>query len=445
MEEMKGVAPVAIAGIIIVLVVVAVGAWYIMQPTEEAGEEEEEEEEEEELARLIIYHFWTAAGEVEAIDAVLTGFATAVPEVEILQSPIAGGGGQVMQATLMSLLAAGQNPDTFQVMTGPGNIEAYSEYLAPIDDLWEEVGEHFPEGIKELCTYEGHQYLIPINFHTVNDLWYNVDVLEDAGVDPDSIDTMEDFYDACEEIKDAGYIPLSIGSGQGQDFWLTLMFDVMLGGVEHGGAGYINTLYAGDATPGDDEAIEEVLTIFKTLLESGYVNEDYATLTWDQASAYVADGTAAFHVMGDWALGYFQGVGMTAEEDFDFIPWPGTKNLLYGHGDGFCLVDGAPHPETTMEWLEYLASVEAETLFNPIKGSLPPRTDAPITDDYSPIQKKLLSISTDPETTVLGTPWTTTSPVYLSVLGKMMGAFVTHLDIDQGIEEYAEGYAECFE
>lgn len=437
MKEMKGVAPVAIAGIIIVLIVVAVGAWYIMQPSEE--------EEEEEVPRVILYHFWTAGGELGAITAVLDEFATAVPEVEVLQNPIAGGGGEVMKATLMSLLAAGQNPDSFQVMAGPGNIEAYSEYLAPIDDLWEEFGEHFPEAIKGICSYEGHQYLVPINFHTVNDLWYNVDVLDDAGVDPASIDTMEDFYDACEAIKDAGYIPLSVGSGQGQDFWLTLMFDVALGGVEHGGPGYVNTLWTGEATPSDDEATREALTVFKTLWDSGYVNDDFATLTWDQASAYVADGTAAFHLMGDWALGYFLSQDMTPVEDFDFIPWPGTKNLLYGHCDAFCFVDGAPHPETTTKWLEYLATVEAETAFNPIKGSIPPRTDAPITDAYSPIQKKLLSISTDPETTVLGTPWTTTSPVYLSVLGKMMSTFVTHLDIDQGMEEYADGYAECFE
>ena len=47
------------------------------------------------------------------------------------------------------------------------------------------------------------------------------------------------------------------------------------------------------------------LNRFKTLL--GYTNSDAASLTWQDAGKLVADGKAAFNVMGDWQDGYFSG------------------------------------------------------------------------------------------------------------------------------------------
>ena len=47
------------------------------------------------------------------------------------------------------------------------------------------------------------------------------------------------------------------------------------------------------------------LNRFKTLLT--YTNSDAASLTWQEAGKLVADGKAAFNVMGDWQDGYFSG------------------------------------------------------------------------------------------------------------------------------------------
>ena len=43
--------------------------------------------------------------------------------------------------------------------------------------------------------------------------------------------------------------------------------------------------------------------------------------------------------------------------------------------DSFTLPMGAPHPENAKNWLKILGSKEAQEAFNPLKGSIPARTD----------------------------------------------------------------------
>jgi outer membrane protein OmpA-like peptidoglycan-associated protein len=43
--------------------------------------------------------------------------------------------------------------------------------------------------------------------------------------------------------------------------------------------------------------------------------------------------------------------------------------------DGFTLAKGAPHKESAIAWLKTIGSKEAQEAFNPLKGSIPARTD----------------------------------------------------------------------
>ena len=43
--------------------------------------------------------------------------------------------------------------------------------------------------------------------------------------------------------------------------------------------------------------------------------------------------------------------------------------------DGFTLAKGAPHKEAALAWLKCIGSKEAQEAFNPLKGSIPARTD----------------------------------------------------------------------
>ncbi|MEM1639527.1 MAG: hypothetical protein QXJ69_05610 [Desulfurococcaceae archaeon] len=92
----------------VIIVAVAIGAFiYLSQPAAPAPEK-----------KLVIYHWWTAGGEKEAITAVYDIFKQQYKDVEIVENPVAGGAGAVMKAVIWGLLAAGTPPDTFQVHAG---------------------------------------------------------------------------------------------------------------------------------------------------------------------------------------------------------------------------------------------------------------------------------------------------------------------------------------
>ncbi len=112
-----------------------------------------------------------------------------------------------------------------------------------------------------------------------------------------------------------------------------------------------------------------------------YTNSDASTLSdWQPASKMVADGDAAFNIMGDWAYGYFanpapNGLALKPHTDFDWAVSPGTYGIFNFLSDSFVLPVGNKHPAGTMAWLTVAASKAGQEAFNPLKGSICARTD----------------------------------------------------------------------
>jgi glucose/mannose transport system substrate-binding protein len=106
-----------------------------------------------------------------------------------------------------------------------------------------------------------------------------------------------------------------------------------------------------------------------------YVNEDYAALTWDQATQLVIDGTAAMNIMGDWAEGYFKSKGLTPDVEFGWAAAPGSAGSFDALSDSFGLPLNAPNRDAVVAWLQLCGSQAGQDAFNPIKGSIPARTD----------------------------------------------------------------------
>ena len=148
------------------------------------------------------------------------------------------------------------------------------------------------------------------------------------------------------------------------------------------GAADYRGIWAG-TVPWTDARVTDALTTFGKVL--GYVNDDHATLTWDQAAAKVVDGTAAFNVMGDWAKGYFTSKGWKPNTDFGWSSVPGTEGTFTVVTDTFALPEGAKNQDNAIAWLDTLASVAGQDAFSPKKGSIPARVDADKTlyDAYS--------------------------------------------------------------
>ncbi len=112
-----------------------------------------------------------------------------------------------------------------------------------------------------------------------------------------------------------------------------------------------------------------------------YTNSDASSMSdWQPAAKLVANGDAAFNVMGDWAYGYFanpapNGLALKPHTDFDWVVSPGTAGIFNFLSDSFVLPANAKRADATLAWLTVAASKEGQEAFNPLKGSICARTD----------------------------------------------------------------------
>ncbi|WP_344495710.1 ABC transporter substrate-binding protein [Nonomuraea monospora] len=319
-----------------------------------------------------VFSWWTGPGEADGLKAMRKIFEEQNPNYTFFDAAVAGGSGDKAKALLQSKLQANTPPDTFQGHAGAelqgyikaGNLE---DLTALYDEL--KLKDVFPAQLVEQISVEGKIYSVPVNIHRSNVLWFNPAVLKEAGVAA-APKTIEEFLAALEKVKAKGKIPLSIGS----EWTVThLMESVLLGTL---GADAYNALFK----PGADWNSAQVgaaLTNFAKIMEyAGDPQDD-----WQPAAKQVADGQAAFNVMGDWAYGYFHnppegGLGKKSKTDFDWAPAPGTEGTYLWLSDSFTLPKGAKNRDGALAWLKVAASKEGQDAFNPMKGSIPARKDA---------------------------------------------------------------------
>ncbi len=333
-----------------------------------AGEGEEEERVEEGLE---IVTWWTAGGEAEALAALIDVYRQRYPDVEVMNSTVAGGGGSQARGVLASRMVGGRPPDTFQVHGGAGIIGTWvvDDFMEPVTHILEDndwMGV-FPEDVIEIISYEGEIYSIPVNIHRSNVMWYNIGVFEEHNLNPPQ--SLAEFFEVAEQLQAAGVTPLALG---GTDGWepTHLLESVLL--AELGPDAY-RGLWDGTTAWDGSEALA-ALSTFVDMLD--YITADQSAITNIDAAEYVAEGQAAMTVMGDWVHGFYLAIGLEPGEDYGWMPTPGTQGNFIMLTDTFGLPKDAPNPTNVRRWLTVVASREGQDTFNPIKGSIPARTDA---------------------------------------------------------------------
>lgn len=264
--------------------------------------------------------------------------------------------------------------------------------ISDVTDLWEttDMARKYHEGPQRAARLDGRYYAVPINIHRLNNLFYNVEILEQAGVDPESIESPRGLLSALTAIEaetDAVGILFPF-KNQWTSYALQLWEQVMLG--QFG----IDTYRAIRRRSPESrrDAIRDALDLVRDI--ASYAPEDAVYLSWGEAQRQFVDGEGAFFAQGDWAASVFHD-----ESDFDLgtawdhVPFPGTEQLYVMNMDAIVPAADAAHPETAAEVLRYAGSVDGQRRFNVEKGSIPPRTDVPM-DGFEPFFRQQMAAFT---------------------------------------------------
>ena len=325
--------------------------------------------------RLEVMSWWTSASEKPALESLLESYKAAHSGVTVVDGAVAGGGGSNVSVVLASRLQAGDPPDVWQTFVG-SSTQAYARKgrIADVSSVYAStnLAGVLPKGVLDAVTVDGKQYSVPTGSHRSNVLFFSKTALAKAGVTPPAAGyTMPAFLADLAKVGQSGGTGLCLG---GKDAFASaeLFENMLLSTVGADGWSRIGS----DRFDWSGDQARSALAGFGSALT--YADPASDGLTWDQATKKLAGSQCAFESFNDSAYGELVADGAT-EQTIGAVPFPGTDGAYLAVIDAFVVARDAADGRNGLDYLQVVASPEATLKFNAIKGSVPVRTDVPLT------------------------------------------------------------------
>lgn len=362
-----------------------------------------------------VYHWWTAGGEREAIDAAIAVFEQRYPNLKVVSNAVPGGAGGAMVMKVQVLALTGNSPESFQAHPGL-EIEPYydADMLCDLSALWEyaNLKERIHPSVAQFAQFDGKYFWVPIGIHKNNVIWYNIHMFEEYGVEvPEQPLTWESFMALCAELSaklPEGKYPLDLGDRRG--WTATHTFEtIMLGTDPQIYEAFIN----GKAT---EEQVALVLERFKEFLS--YVAPDHSARLWYESAGRLVAGDYAMYLMGSWMQGYFETMGWQYGVDYGVMTFPGTEGYFGMAVDGFVVPNSSKSVENGLRWAYMVSDPELQKAFTVAKRSVSPYVDTPV-EVYDTLTRIFSDELNDPNTIVypsfthgMALPWMATTDLH---------------------------------
>lgn len=193
-------------------------------------------------------------------------------------------------------LNSGECPDIIDY-----NVPAVYDIIDPASNFADMTGEAWTDRLiipENVTAKDAKIYGFPfLSVPGLHGFIYNKEVFDKAGVEVPA--TWDELLAACEKIKESGTTPIFMP----KDTWvpqilMTDNFAKILGA--DGCKDFADKILKNETKWSDVPEFAEVLDKYLELYQKGYVNSNFASATYDDAIAAVADGTAAMHFNGDF-------------------------------------------------------------------------------------------------------------------------------------------------
>lgn len=265
-----------------------------------------------------------------------------------------------LKSKLPTLLQSRERPNAFFTWSGgvfheQARVGALEDISSLMDD---ETRARYSRIGLDGMTYEGKVYGVPIYAASVM-MWYNRELLDKGGVDPDSIKTWDDFLSAVETLKAAGVTPIVVG---GKDKWPLHFY-----------YGYLATRIAGTdglaaAERGENGGLNNPDFVragreFKRLVDLEPFQPGFMDTGNGKAVGMFGDGRGAFFLMGNYvvaAQATSSSDGKGLGDNLGCIPFPtvsggkGDPGDTFGGINGFLVTKGSS--PTVVRFLTYLTN-----------------------------------------------------------------------------------------
>ena len=378
-----------------------------------------------------VIHWWTSGGESAAVKVFADQFENAGGTW--IDSAVAGG--ENARTAGINRIVGGDPPTAMQFNTGLQFDEIVGNgFLRDLEAVaekgrWRDV---LPEAIVQATNRENKFYAVPVNIHGQSWLWYNTQVLADAGVEPPA--TFAEMIAIGPQLKEAGVVPMAFS---GEPNWERFLFNAVL--LSEGGRDlYLEVLgnKSIDAINSDDfRTVAETFAALRELVDEGSPGRK-----WNDATNMVITGKAAMQMMGDWAKGEFIAAGQTAGEEYGCVILGGDEAGGYIMGGDvfvFPVVDDPAQQAAQEELAELMLAPETQIAFNSKKGSVPVRLDVDVSSMDVCAQKGMAALQ-DPDRQIPSDNFLTTPDMYGALQDVITEYWNTpSMDVDTFVENYA--------
>jgi alpha-glucoside transport system substrate-binding protein len=312
--------------------------------------------------------FWGiwAATEQKAFEKVIAGFNQQYPNVKVTYQ---SKGNDI--PTVLSTAIAGGNPPDMADVAQPGLVKQLVQqgHLKPITYAKPAIGDNFSPAWEKLGQVNGKDYALLYKASNKSTLWYNVNVLKQAGVKAPK--TWSQLISDAKTIKASGTPAYSLCGANG--WTLTDIFENLY--LRRWGQAKYDQLSAHQIKWTDPSVTKSLQDMAQVIGDtgniyggtSGALQTDYPTCV---DYAFATPPKAAFNFQGDFvSLEILQATKAKAQKDFNVVPFPSitpaNSKAVETGGDLIITFRDTPAVEAFMK---YLATPQAAEIWAKLGG-----------------------------------------------------------------------------
>lgn len=255
--------------------------------------------------------------------------------------------------------AASNLPDIVWLDNPDHQSFAAAGILADITDYVEEWGEaeKYFEGPMSSAMYDGRYYGIPNSSNNLG-LFYNADLLEEAGVEPPT--NWEELVEAARALTKDGVYGLAVSAVKHE--MGTFQF---LPFVYQAGA---------DVTDFNHGGTVEAISLWKDLYDEGLVSREILNMNQNDIMLQFTAGNVAMVVNGTWNIPTLRNEPPDFNWDVTTLPEHKEGGTILG-GENWAITANSEHVEIAWDIIRFAQQADYSIPYSQAAGRIPSRTD----------------------------------------------------------------------
>ncbi len=361
---------------------------------------------------VLNYRDMTSPNAMDETEVVWDAFQKANPDIKLV---IQDEFNEPFHQATEAYAAAGSLPDVMYAWPSGRSTTLHTKKLlkdlTPLIERDKIQDDYLPLTLDGSQQAGGYQAIFPMGITASHAFYVNMEVLEDAGLEPAK--TYSELVEQVPVLKEKGYETVLMPN---QDSWVmqSCLFSMVAG--RFCGEGWEKKILSGEAKFTDPDFLN-ALKFIQKIYEDGVIDKTTLAVGYGEGPSMFATNASAYYIDGDWRVGAFITDSTTGEalieperqNNFKITVFPeidveGVKFnrsnsavLATGYGINANLEDGSPKLEAAWKLVKWLVGKDVLT-YRIATGGLPSpaRTDIDFESlDLEPLQITIANLANE--------------------------------------------------